>query len=105
MTEAAEQDGEVALEPADVEIGRRRLAGEQHDDLRQETCVLAPEREQQEEDELAHVRVDIADHAEVEEVDPVLPPEQVAGVRVRVEEAVLQYLAVVGIQELARRLL
>ena len=66
--------------------------------------VLLPEREQQQEQQLAHSGVDLADHAEVEEVDPLVPPEQVPRVRVGVEEALGEDLAVVALEQLPRRL-
>ena len=45
--------------------------------------------------------VDLADHAAVEEVDGAVRPEQVAGVRVGVEEAVDEHLPVVRLDQLA----
>ena len=46
-----------------------------------------PERQQQEQEQLARLRADLADHPEVEEVDLVVPPLQVARVGIGVEEA------------------
>jgi hypothetical protein len=37
---------------------------------------------------LAKFGFQVPDHPEVEEVDPVLPPHQIAGVRVSVEESI-----------------
>ena len=73
-------------------------------DVGEERRVLLPEREQHEHQVLAELWPDLADHAEVEEVDRVLPPHEVAGVRVGVEEAVGEDLLVEGLEQLPRGL-
>ena len=57
---------------------------------------LLPERHEHEQECSRVLGVDLADHPEVEEVDPVVPPLHVARVRVGVEEAHGQDLAVVA---------
>ena len=90
---------EIRLQGLHVDVGRLLVREHQHH-LGKEVRVLAQEREQQEEDELAQARLDLADHAQVEEVDLPVPPEQVSGMRIGVEEAVQQDLAVVRLEEL-----
>ena len=49
--------------------------------------------------------IDLAHHAAVEEVDGAVRPEEVAGVRVGVEEPVDEHLPVVRLDQLARGVL
>ena len=100
----AEQVAELALERLRV-VGCRRRAAEHQHHVGEERDVLLPEREQEQHDQLAHLRRHLADHAEVEEVDALLPPEQVPRVRVGVEEAVREDLVVVRLDQLAGGLL
>ena len=67
--------------------------------------VLLREREDQQQHQLADVRLDLADHPHVEEIDLVVPPAQVSRVRVRVVEPVDEHLLVVRLEQLPRRLL
>jgi hypothetical protein len=79
---------------------------EHEQDVREEVRVLAPERQEEQEQQAACVVVEHPDHAQVEQVEPVVvAPEQVARVRVGVEEALGQHLAVEGLEQLTRRLL
>ena len=84
---------EIRLQGLHVDV--RRLLVRQHQHHFGEARVLAQEGEQQEEDQLAQARLDLPHHPQVEEVDRAVPPEQVSGVRIGVEEAVQQDLAVV----------
>ena len=81
------------------------VAGEHQHRLREEPGVVPCECEQEQDQQLAQLRTELADHAEVEQVDPLVPPHQVPRVRVGVEEAVGQDLPVVRLEQLARRLL
>src|ERR1700694_742079 len=81
------------------------LPQEHKQDLPQEAAVLLPEGEEDEQKELARLGIDLSDHPEVQEVDLVVPPHQVPGVGIGVEEAVNENLAVVGLQQLASSLL
>ena len=94
-----------ALERLEVEVVGQLLVGELEHDLGEELVVLLPERHHEQQHELADARVDLADHAAVEEVDGAVRPEEVAGVRVGVEEPVDEHLPVVRLDQLARGVL
>jgi hypothetical protein len=78
----------------------------QHEhDLREKSCDPLGERQQDQEHELAQLGVDLACHAEVEEVDLLVPPLHISWVRVGVEEPFHNHLVVVRLEELAGCLL
>src|SRR5437764_26616 len=91
---AADEIGEVALERIEVKVHSRLVAGEHEYRFGEERRIVAREREQQEDQQLTQLRPELTDHAEIEEVDLLSRPEQVAGVRVGVEEAFNKNLAV-----------
>src|ERR671934_148918 len=86
-----------------LRVGLRAHAREQ--DLGQERDVLLPEGEQEQQHALADVGCHLADHPEVEEEDRPVRPEHVPRVRIGVEEAVGQDLAVERLEELSGGLL
>src|SRR6266566_1637231 len=95
---------DLLAESGEVELFGK-LRSEQEQDLGEEGHVLLPEGEQEQQDALADVGRDLADHAEVEEVDRPVRPEQVPRVRVGVEEAVGEDLAVERLEQLTGGLL
>ena len=99
------QLADVLLERRQIEVAPVDRAGEHQRHVGKEPDVLLPERHQDQHQVLAEVRPHFAHHPEVQEIDGVLPPHQVPGVRVRMEEPVDEDLLVVGLEELARRLL
>ena len=96
---------DLLLELRQVDVGPLVLAGEHQRHVGEERDVLLPEGQQQQHQVLADLRPDLADHPEVQEVDAVVPPHQVARMRIGVEEAVHHDLAVVRLEHLPRRLL
>ena len=80
--------------------GQLVAAREREHDLSDERVVALPERGDEQHHLLAQPRVELADHAAVQEVDVPVGPEQVARVRVGVEKAVDQDLAVVRLDQL-----
>lgn len=98
------QAGQLVLECARIEVRRRRSGGQAEHRLGEDGGVFPPEGHQQQQQRFPHPRVDLADHAEVEPVDRVVPPHQVPRMRVRVEESGRQDLLVVGLDQLAARL-
>src|ERR671937_829745 len=82
-----------------------QLRGEHEQDLGQERDVFLPEGEQEQQHALSDVVRYLPDHPEVEEVDRPVRPEHVPRVRVGVEEAVGQDLAVERLEELGGGLL
>ena len=103
VPEALEKRGELELEPGQVDVRHIILAEHEHR-LGEKARVLAPEGEHEHEHELSHLWRELADHAEVKEIDLVVPPAQVPGMRVGVKEPVTQDLAVIRLEELASRL-
>ena len=95
---------QLLLERRQVDVAALILAGQHQHDVAKERDVLLPEGHQQEHQELPDLRSELPDHAEVQEVDLVVPPQQVPRVRVRVEEPVGHDLAVVGLEQLTGRL-
>ena len=67
--EAADEIGEVALERVEVEVQSTLVAGEHEYRFGEELRIVAREREQQQDQQFAQLRPELADHAEVEEVD------------------------------------
>ncbi len=104
MPVGGEEAGQLFLECGLVEVGGRPLRGEAEHGLGEEGDVFLPEREQQQQQRLPQPRIDFAHHPQVEEVDRVVPPHQVPGVRVGVEEPVGEDLLVVGLEQLPGRL-
>ena len=98
------QASELVPPGGEVDVGSLIVAGDHQHDVRQEGHVLLPEGHQHQHQELAELLTELTHHPEVEEVDRVPPPQQVARVGIGVEEPVGQDLAVVRLQELARGL-
>jgi len=74
-----QQPGQLGLERRLVEAGRRPPLGQAEHRLGKECGVFLPERQQQQQEQrLAQPGVHLTDHPEVEEVDRVVPPHQVA---------------------------
>src|SRR5581483_1233384 len=101
MPVVADQRLQLRLERRRIELRARALTREREHDVGEEGRVLLPEGEQQEQERLAQGTVDLAGHAEIEQVDRAVPPQEVPGMRVGVEEAVGEDLLVVGLEELA----
>ena len=93
---------DLALERVDVEVAAVDRARQHERDVGEEPDVLLPEGHQQQHHVLAHLGVDLAGHAEIQEVEAVLLrlPHQVPRMRVGVEEPVDHHLLVEGLQEL-----
>ena len=104
MPVLGEQLADLFAEGIEVEL-LRQLGRKQEQDLGEERHVFLPESQQEQQHALSDVRRHLSDHAEVEEVDPPVRPEQVPGVGVGVEEAVGEDLAVEGFEQLAGGLL
>ena len=101
------QRADLLAERVDVQVAPIDRAGQHQRDVGEEPDVLLPERHQQQHHLLAHLGADLADHAEVQEVQELFLrlPHQVAGMRVGVEEAVDHDLLVEGLEQLSRGLL
>src|ERR671934_29793 len=95
---------DLVAERVEIEL-LGQLRGEHEQDLGQERDVFLPEGEQEQQHALADVGYHLADHPEVEEVDRPVRPEHVPRVRIGVEEAVGQDLAVERLEELSGGLL
>src|SRR5207237_555359 len=78
---------ELARQRIEVELRARLVDVECKQDVDDEGGVCTTEGEYQKQDQVAYICIHLADHPEVEEVDLVLPPQQVPGMRVGVEEA------------------
>ena len=99
--EALDELGEVALERLHVDVGAAVVAAEHQHRLGEELRVVPREREQQDDQQLARLGPELADHAEVEQHDLLAGPQQVARVRIGVEEALDQHLLVERLEQLA----
>lgn len=74
-------------------VGRMR---ERQDRVGEQSGVLLPEGHQQQDEDLARLGADLADHAKVEEIQPLLGrlPHQVARMRIGVEEPIYEDLLI-----------
>jgi hypothetical protein len=98
--DALDHAGQVAPVRVHVEVDLVGELAQLERHVDQHLHVALAERQQHEHQRAAGLRVDPADHPEVEQPDGVVGPQQVAGVRVGVEEALVEDLLVVQLEEL-----
>jgi hypothetical protein len=93
-TEAVDERGEITFEGFEVEIGATLLARHHQHCFGEELRVVAGEGKQEQDQHFSQLRPELPHHPQIEEVDLLAGPDQIAWVRIGVEEPVDQDLAV-----------